>query len=69
MKQTITITRRLNKSFEGSNSSLACSRGELSEDIASRTSRKWENHAVFGFLFTAGFLGRNFGSRHATRAL
>ena len=37
--------------------------------IASCTSRQWETHAVFGFFRTMGFLGHNFGSRHARRSI
>jgi len=62
-------TRTLHESFKGSYSSLACSRGEVSRVIASRTSRQWETHAVFGFLWATGFLGHNFGSRHARRLI
>jgi len=46
-------TRTLHESFEGSNSSLAFFSRRV---IASRTSRQWETHAVFGFLYTTGFL-------------
>jgi len=42
-------TRRLYESFEGSYSSLASSRGELSRVIASYTSRQWETHAFSDF--------------------
>ena len=38
-------TRRLQESFEGSNSSLAYFSGELSRVIASYSSRQWETHA------------------------
>jgi len=62
-------TGRLHESFEGSNSSLACSRDDLSRDIASRTSCQLETHAIFGFLCTTGFLGYTFGSRHARRSI
>jgi len=42
-------TRRLHESFEGSNSSLASSSGELSRVIASYSSRQWENRAFSDF--------------------
>ena len=42
-------TRRLQESFEGSYSSLAYSRWELSRVIASYCSRQWETHAFSDF--------------------
>jgi len=61
-------TRRLHESFEGSYSSLASSGGELSLVVASR---QWETHAFSDFSVFGGkmgFLGHNFGSRHARRS-
>jgi len=61
-------TRRLHESFEGSYSSLASSGGELSRVIASR---QWNTHAFSDFSEFGGkmgFLGHNFGSRHARRS-
>jgi len=55
-------------SLEGSYSSLAASGGELSRVIASR---QWETHAFSDFSEFGGkmgFLGHNFGSRHARRS-
>jgi len=63
--QTTTIL----ESFEGANSSLACSRGKVSRVIECRTSRQWETHADFGFLWTTEFWGHNFGSRHSKRSI
>jgi len=60
-------TRRLQESFEGSYSSLAYSSGKLSWVIASYCSRQWETHAFSDFGGKMGFLGHNFGSRHARR--
>ena len=62
-------TRRLHESFEGSHSSLASSSAELS--LATYSSRQWETHAfsaIFWFWGKMGFLGHNFGSRHARRS-
>jgi len=59
--------RRLHESFEGSKSSLASSRGELSRVIASYCCRQWETHAFSEFGCKIGFLGHDFGSRHARR--
>jgi len=61
-------TRRLHESFKGSYSSLASSRGELSRVIASYCSCQWEAHAFSEFGGKMGFLGHNFGSRHARRS-
>ena len=61
-------TRRLQESFEGSYSSLACSSGELSRVIASYCGRQWETHAFSDFGGKMGFWGDNFGSRHARRS-
>ena len=61
-------TRRLQESFEGLYSSLAYSSGELARVIASYCSRQWENHAFSNFWGKMGFLGHNFGSRHARRS-
>ena len=55
-------TTRLHESFEASNSSLACSHGELS---LFKMPPVGETHA-FSAIF--GFLGHNFGSRHARRS-
>jgi len=60
-------TRRLQESFGGSYSSLTYSGGELSWAIASYCSRQWETHAFSDFGGKMGFLGHNFGSRHARR--
>jgi len=56
------------ESFEGSNSSLASSGGELLRVIASYCSRQWETHAFSECGGKMGFLGHNFGSRHARRS-
>ena len=61
-------TRRPHESFKGSNSSLASSSGELSQVIASYCSRQWETHAFSYFGGKMGFLGHNFGYRHARRS-
>ena len=58
-------TTWLHESFEGSNSSLACSDGELSKW------RQWETQYIFCMFWFWGqmfFLGHNFGSRHARRS-
>jgi len=55
-------TRRLQKSFEGSYSSLVYSSGELSRFIASYCSRQWETRTFSDFGGKMGFLGHNFGS-------
>ena len=60
--------RRLHEPFEGSYSSLASSRGELSRVIAMYSSRQWETHALSDFGGKMGFFGHNFGSRHARRS-
>jgi len=60
--------RRLHESFEGSYSSLASSSGELSRVIASYSSRQWKTHAFSDFGSKMGFLGHNFGARHARRS-
>jgi len=61
-------TRRLHESFEGSYSSLASSGGELSRVIARYSSRQWETQAFSDFGGRMGFLGHNFGYRHARRS-
>jgi len=61
-------TRRFHESFEGSYSLLSSSSGELSRVIASYSSRQWETHAFCDFGGKMGFLGHNFGSRHARRS-
>jgi len=61
-------TTRLHESFEGSYSSLAYFSGELSRVIASCSSRQWKTHAFSDFGGEMGFLGHNFGSRHARRS-
>jgi len=61
-------TRRLHESFEGLYSSLASSSGELSRVIASYNSRQWETNAFSDFGGKMGFLGHNFGARHARRS-
>jgi len=61
-------TRRLHESFEGSYSSLASSSGVLSGLIAIYCSCQWETHALSEFGGKMGFLGHNFGSRHAIRS-
>jgi len=60
-------TRRLHESSEGSYSSLASSSGELPRVIASYCSHQWETNAFPEFWGKMGFLGHNFGSRHARR--
>jgi len=61
-------TRRLHESFEGSYSLLASFSGELLQVIVSYSSRQWETHAFSDFGGKMGFLGHNFGSRHARRS-
>jgi len=61
-------TRRLHEPFEGSYSSLASSRGELSRVIAMYSSRQWETHALSDFGGKMGVFGHNFGYRHARRS-
>jgi len=60
--------QKTSESFEGSNSSLAYSSGELSWVIASYGSRQWATHG-FSDLGVKCFLGHNFGSRHARRLI
>jgi len=61
-------TRRLHESFEGSYSSLASSRAEVSRVVARYCSRQWERHAFSEFGGKIFFGGHNFGSRHARRS-
>ena len=61
-------TRRLHECFEASYSSLSPSGVALLRVIASYCSREWETHAFFDFWGKMGFLGQNFGSRHARRS-
>jgi len=62
-------TTRLHESFEGSNSSLACSGGELSkiEMAPVGDSMHFLQFSDFGVKWC--FLGHNFGSRHARRSV
>jgi len=61
-------TTRLHESFEASNSSLACSHGELSLFKMPPVGETHAFSAIFGYLCTTGFLGHNFSSRHARRS-
>jgi len=60
--------RRLHESFEGSYSLLASVSGELLQVIVSYSNCQWETHAFSDFGGKMGFLGHNFGSRHARRS-
>jgi len=62
-------TRRLQESFECSNSSLAMSSGELSRVIASYGSRQSATHTFSDFGVKMGFLGHNFNSRDARKSI
>ena len=61
-------TRRLHESFEGSYSSLPSSSGELSQFIVVASGRLMHFLQFSDFGAKRGFLGHNFGSRHARRS-
>jgi len=55
-------TTRLHESFEGSNSSLSCSSGELSLSRKPPMGDSNAFSAIFWFGGKMGFLGHSFGS-------
>ena len=61
-------TRRLHESFEGSYSSLASSSAELSQATVAADGRLMHFLQFPDFGGKMGFLGNNFGSRHAIRS-
>jgi len=61
-------TRRLHESFEGSYSSLASSSAELSQATVAASGRLMHFLQFSDFVGKMGFLGHNFGSRHARRS-
>jgi len=62
-------TTSLHGSFEGSNSSLSCSRGKLSLSAQATSGRLMLYLQFSDFKGEMELLGRNFGSRHARGAI
>jgi len=61
-------TRRLHESFEGSYSSLASTSAELSRAAVDASGRLMHFLQFSDFGGKMGFVGHNFGSRHARRS-
>jgi len=61
-------TRRLHESFEGSDSSLASFSAELSQATVSASGKLMHFLQFSDFGGKMGFLGHNFGSKHARKS-